>query len=138
MTRQQMFYYITKNGVLLDPCNMQSESNGSIYWCTDSELKIIVNDIINELKEKARQQEKENSEKILPGDKISALGEKAIVDKIIYQDFFGYKRAAAPGSDCFGFDIEFIDTKGNYRHWKQNQDGGNVARWNGRTWKELN
>lgn len=60
------------------------------------------------------------------GDRVTALGMTFTVDKILYQD-------------CCGgtWDIEFIDPRGAYHHWKQNLDGGTAARWNGRTWAPL-
>lgn len=48
------------------------------------------------------------------GDKVRCMGITATIDKILYQEFW----------DRYGWDIEFIDTCGNYRHWKQYDDGG--------------
>ena len=52
------------------------------------------------------------------GDIISALGHAFTVAKIMYQDYW----------DRFGFDCEFLDDLGNYHHWKQWDDGGDVIR----------
>ena len=46
------------------------------------------------------------------GDKIRCMGITVTIDKILYQDYWR------------DWDIEFIDTNGNYRHWKQGFDGG--------------
>ena len=70
------------------------------------------------------------------GDKITAMGLSFTVDRILYQDHFG-DRPPVPGSDCWGYDVEFIDTHGNYHPWKQNQDGGTASRWNGRSWQPI-
>lgn len=48
------------------------------------------------------------------GDQIRCMGITVTIDKILHQDFW----------DRFGWDIELIDTAGNYRHWKQYDDGG--------------
>ena len=47
------------------------------------------------------------------GDKIHSHGITVEIAKLFY-------------SDCWGdvWDIEFVDTMGNYRHWKQQYDGG--------------
>lgn len=50
-----------------------------------------------------------------PGDQIKACGEFVTIKKILYQDYWESKDL---------WDIEFIDSKGNYRHWKQSYDGG--------------
>ena len=50
-----------------------------------------------------------------PGDVIVCQGETVTIDEIIvwyYDEPDGY------------WDIEFIDTNGEYRHWKQRFDGG--------------
>lgn len=46
------------------------------------------------------------------GDKIKCMGITVTIDRILYQDYWR------------DWDIEFIDTAGNYRHWKQGFDGG--------------
>ena len=48
------------------------------------------------------------------GDKVRCMGITVTIDKILYQEFW----------DRYGWDIEFIDTYGNFRHWKQYDDGG--------------
>lgn len=45
---------------------------------------------------------------------IACMGVTVTIEKILFQDF--YK----------DWDIEFIDTEGNYRHWKQSIDGGKL------------
>lgn len=50
-----------------------------------------------------------------PGDQISACGKLVTIAKILYQEYWETRDL---------WDIEFIDTKGNYRHWKQSYDGG--------------
>lgn len=52
------------------------------------------------------------------GDSIKALGFTFKVAKILYQDHW----------DRFGYDVEFLDDKGRYHHWKQWDDGGEVIR----------
>lgn len=49
---------------------------------------------------------------IRTGDKIHCMGVTAEVARILYQERYGT------------WDVEFIDTQGNYRHWKQYFDGG--------------
>lgn len=69
-----------------------------------------------------------NSDKrIRPGDMIRAMGYTFTVAKVIYQDYNG-DRDQAGGGDCWGYDVEFMDTSGGYHHWKQNQDHGWVIR----------
>lgn len=80
----------------------------------------------------------EDRKQIEHGDRISALGQSFVVDEILYQDYFGSRADAAPGSDWFGYDIEFTDPQGRYHHWKQNQDLGQAARWDGRSWRPYN
>ena len=73
---------------------------------------------------------------IIRGDRVSALGVTYTVKEVLYQDHFG-DHPAAPGSDFWGYDIEFTDTSGAYHHWKQNQDGGSAFRWDGRAWSPI-
>lgn len=122
MTREQMIFILEQNGY----------DNMDKHNISDSVLKTIVSDIIAKQKEKIRQQQEEQKKQVIKGDRITALGYTFTVDVIIFQDYFGEKEKAGIGSDCFGFDIEFTDPKGNYHHWKQNQDGGTVSRWNGK------
>jgi len=72
------------------------------------------------------------------GDKVTAYGQSFTVDRILYQDYYGSRSDVSPASDCWGYDVEFIDTHGQYHHWKQNQDQGQAARWNGRAWIPYN
>lgn len=76
------------------------------------------------------------SRELKHGDRVSALGITCTIADVLYQDHFG-DRPDAPGSDCWGYDVEFTDTHGAYHHWKQNQDGGSAFRWNGRTWAAI-
>lgn len=46
------------------------------------------------------------------GDKIHCMGITVEIAKVLYQEWFDY------------WDVELIDTDGNYRHWKQEYDGG--------------
>lgn len=52
------------------------------------------------------------------GDKVKALGFVVTIGKILYQDYW----------EEDGWDIEFIDSEGQYRHWKQGFDGGELLR----------
>lgn len=61
------------------------------------------------------------------GDAISAMGYTFTVGKILHQVYNG-DLAHSGGSDCWGYDVEFMDDNGGYHHWKQNQDGGEVVR----------
>ena len=63
-----------------------------------------------------------NTREAKPGDIITCKGIKAIIKTIHYQDF--YKSDRNDGT-C-DWDIEFTDTNGNYRHWKQYFDGGKI------------
>lgn len=69
----------------------------------------------------------QNSNIINHGDKISAMGFTFMVDQILYQAYW----------DGDGFDCEFKDSRGNYHHWKQWEDKGNLFRWNGRQWQVI-
>ena len=55
--------------------------------------------------------------KIQVGDSISALGFTFEVAKIMYQDFYDGQ-----------WDVEFLDPKGGYHHWKSEFDGGKIIR----------
>ena len=48
------------------------------------------------------------------GDMVACMGIVVTIENILYQEFFE------------DWDIEFIDTDGNYRHWKQYFDGGRL------------
>lgn len=49
------------------------------------------------------------------GDKIACMGIVVTIEKVLFADIF---------EGCW--DIELIDTAGNYRHWKQEYDGGRL------------
>lgn len=49
------------------------------------------------------------------GATISAMGISVVVDKVLYAHH-----------ETIGWDVEFIDTAGQYRHWKQWYDGGEI------------
>lgn len=53
--------------------------------------------------------------RVCVGDIIQALGRFYTVDKIIYQD-------------CYkgNYDVEFLDSHGDYHHWKSEFDGGRI------------
>lgn len=51
------------------------------------------------------------------GDRIHCNGITVEIGKVVYQDYYA-------GT----WDIEFFDTQGNYRHWKQALDGGHLVR----------
>ena len=72
----------------------------------------------------------DDTNRINPGDRISAFGYTFTVATILYQDYYGPREDAAPGSDWWGYDIEFKDPDGRYHHWKQNQDFGKLIRAN--------
>lgn len=50
--------------------------------------------------------------KVRKGDRIHCMGITVTIQKVFYYDWWET------------WDIEFIDTEGNYRHWKQAYDGG--------------
>ena len=54
------------------------------------------------------------------GDKIKAMGMIITIDKIYYQSF----------DRDSGWDIEFVDTNGVHRSYKQEFDGGEVLHEN--------
>lgn len=54
---------------------------------------------------------------LIVGDVIIVSGVKVEIAEIKYQEPWQWRNA---------YYIEFIDTKGNYRSWKQNIDGGTV------------
>lgn len=49
------------------------------------------------------------------GARINAMGISVTVDKVLYAHH-----------ESIGWDVEFIDTAGQYRHWKQWYDGGEI------------
>ena len=59
----------------------------------------------------------ESTERVYPGDQISALGHTFTVWSILYQDHL-----------CGTYDVEFIDDQDRYHHWKEDSDGGHVVR----------
>ena len=52
--------------------------------------------------------------KAMKGAKVKAMGIIATIDILYYSDY----------DERDGWDIEFKDTNGIYRHWKQIYDGG--------------
>lgn len=50
------------------------------------------------------------------GDVIECGGVKVEVGEILHQDYW----------NGYGWDVEFKDKNGNYRHWKQEYDGGKL------------
>lgn len=58
--------------------------------------------------------------RVYVGDAIQALGHTYVVSKVIYQDCFNGN-----------YDVEFLDTFGNYHHWKSEFDGGRIIPNNG-------
>jgi hypothetical protein len=53
--------------------------------------------------------------KNVKGATIHCMGLSVVVDKVLYAHH-----------ENIGWDVEFIDTAGQYRHWKQWDDGGNI------------
>ena len=53
--------------------------------------------------------------RVCVGDSITALGHTFEVAQIIYQD-------------CYqgNYDVEFLDPRGGYHHWKSEFDGGHI------------
>jgi len=51
------------------------------------------------------------------GDSITALGHTFEVAKIIYQDCYNGN-----------YDVEFLDPRGGYHHWKSEFDGGHIIK----------
>ena len=53
--------------------------------------------------------------RVCVGDSITALGHTFEVAKIIYQD-------------CYqgNYDVEFLDPRDGYHHWKSEFDGGHI------------
>lgn len=48
------------------------------------------------------------------GDMVKVNGCSYVIGELYNADYW----------DRFGWDIEFVDTHGNYHHWKQYEDGG--------------
>lgn len=57
---------------------------------------------------------------VKPGDAIRCMGITVVIEKIYYAHYFG------GGHDDDGWMIEFVDSNGNYRYWKQYLDGGEI------------
>jgi len=55
--------------------------------------------------------------RVCTGDSITALGYTFEVAEIIYQD-------------CYkgNYDVEFLDPRGGYHHWKSEFDGGYIIK----------
>lgn len=64
--------------------------------------------------------------KVMPGDIITSSKYKAwVVKEVLSQDVYKDEDAGKYGIDDKSYiDLEFIDTKGEYHHWKSNMDGG--------------
>lgn len=61
-------------------------------------------------------------EELKVGDYIICKGSKVKIGQILYQDFYPHPY----NPERSYIDIEFRDTKGKYRHWKSDQDGGTI------------
>ena len=60
------------------------------------------------------------------GDSVKCRGERVTIGKILSQDaYHANLRPGEKGTSDY-YNIEFEDSKGNYRHWKSNIDGGIV------------
>lgn len=61
------------------------------------------------------------------GDKIKCGRITATVDRVLACEYLG-SRLDQYGEErpWWGFDVEFVDTTGQYRHWEQALDGGEV------------
>ena len=62
------------------------------------------------------------------GDMIIAVGITAVIDRILYQDIYLPDNARMRYAD-----VEFIDSCGNYRHYKSSYDGGSIRFSDGTT-----
>ena len=64
---------------------------------------------------------------LVVGDSVKCRGERVTIGKILFQD--AYHANLRPGEKGISdyYDIEFEDSKGKYRHWKSNVDGGIVV-----------
>ena len=125
--RRKLVNYINSNGYIVDVCNEDPENEGNFYYLSDMELISIYNDVVNEIKQEQNAKRESEKNQVQHGDRISAMGINVTIDRILFQCFI-------PGS---GYDIEFTDKNGIYRHWKQWEDGGNISRWTGREYKEI-
>lgn len=54
----------------------------------------------------------------LKGAVVECMGIAAKIEKVLYAEHW----------DRYGWDIEFIDDRGHYRHWKQYEDGGRLKK----------
>ena len=57
-----------------------------------------------------------------PGDVVVCCGIRATIKEIYYQDYYD----GPEWGPHQGWMIEFRDTEGNYRYWKQQYDGGHI------------
>lgn len=57
------------------------------------------------------------------GDQINCQGLTCTIDEIYYSDRYVEEK---DGDYHIFYDIEFIDTRGEYRHWKSMFDGGHL------------
>ena len=81
---------------------------------------MLTKDYVKDLEER-KLAEKRDRNKVRPGDVIKALGITAVIDKILYQE---HHEATKYHEEEWC--VEFIDTNGNYRHYRSWLDGGEV------------
>lgn len=73
------------------------------------------------------EKELESEPVIMPGDTVVVpkFGIKAVIEKVYYA-FRCVEWHNERGEFIKHYDVEFIDTNGNYRHWKSYFDGGHI------------
>lgn len=52
------------------------------------------------------------------GSIVTAYGRSYMVERVLYSEYWPRE----------GYDIEFLDPRGGYHHWKQWYDGGSIVR----------